>query len=324
VRDAARGPVVVMSRQWKEPDHELSFAVRAIAGAASRGGPVTVIVPGSNPGPEPDGAFDIVSIGSGTEGGWPDHTEEILGRHVPDDSVFVVDELTPETDALIRRLGGSPRVCALSGPAGHQGEITLSVVRTDEDAGDRFVGLHIPVNPLAGAHRHNGFGFVGYLLVLSGRTGHHEDPPDAAAWLTAGNHDANVVVIEDATASVWRGRALRGKTSIDSRTDLWRLIAHAHVCIDLAPGPLVARECVESLRFGTPIIVPEDAPAAAAHAVAGGGLVYRDMADLLLQVGRCESESVRARLSGDGREYADTLYGDPNLFCDRVFRALWD
>jgi hypothetical protein len=132
------------------------------------------------------------------------------------------------------------------------------------------------------------------------------------------------VVIEDATASVWRGRALRGTTSVDSRTDLWRLIAHAHVCIDLAPGPLVAKECVESLRFGTPIIVPEDAPAAVAHAGAGGGLVYGNMADLLLQVSRCESESVRARLSGDGREYADATYGDSNLFCDRVYRALWD
>ncbi len=39
------------------------------------------------------------------------------------------------------------------------------------------VYVHIPINPLAAAHRHNGFGFTGYMLVLSGRERPHDIPP---------------------------------------------------------------------------------------------------------------------------------------------------
>ena len=58
---------------------------------------------------------------------------------------------------------------------------------------------------------------------------------------------------------------------MDTRMDLWRLVAHANVCIDLRPGSYIARECVEALRFGTPIIVPECAGPAVVHAREGGG-----------------------------------------------------
>jgi hypothetical protein len=182
--------------------------------------------------------------------------------------------------------------------------------------------MQVPVNPLAAAHRHNGFGFVDYLLVLSDRVGDHELPPDGAAWLTAGLHRANVVVVENAKASVWRGRALRGVTSVDSRTDLWRLVAHARACVDLGPGSIIARECVESLRYGTPIIVPEHAAAAAAHAAAGGGLTFDSMADLLHCARRFDDAGFRSHLSQSGRAYADSTYGSPSTFTDSVHHAL--
>ena len=57
------------------------------------------------------------------------------------------------------------------------------------------------------------------------------------AWLTARFPDKEVVVVEDATAAVWRGRVLRGIVDVYTRTDLWRLVAHARVTVDLAPGP---------------------------------------------------------------------------------------
>ena len=144
------------------------------------------------------------------------------------------------------------------------------------------VGVHVPVNRLAEQYRHHGFGFTDYPLVLSDRTGaEREEPPPAAAWISAAFIEADVVVVEDAVAWAWKGRALRGKVSVDTRMDLWRLLAHANVCIDLAPGPYIARECIEALRFGTPIIVPDRPGPGAVHARASGGATFRDASELL-------------------------------------------
>jgi hypothetical protein len=147
-------------------------------------------------------------------------------------------------------------------------------------------------------------------------------PPMAmAAWLTARFPDADVVVVEDGSAAVWRGRALRGVVSVDTRTDLWRLLAHAHLTVDLAPGPIIGRECIESLRFGTPVVVPAGT-AAAAHAAAGGGLTYAGYAELLDCVDRLSARVVRDRTGDVGRRYADSQYGNPAAFVSRVARVL--
>ncbi len=105
----------------------------------------------------------------------------------------------------------------------------------DPDLPDQSVlGPYVPVNPLAAKHRHHGFGFTEYVLILSGPEG--GDPPTAADSIGAALPDTDVVVVGDAVASAWKGRTLRGRVGIDTRTDLWRLMAHAAVCIDLAPG----------------------------------------------------------------------------------------
>jgi hypothetical protein len=181
----------------------------------------------------------------------------------------------------------------------------------------------VPINPIAATHRHNGLGFTDYLLVLSDRCQAPEvyPPTDMVAWLTARFPDQYVVVIEDAAAAVWRGRVLRGVVSVYTRTDLWRLLAHARVTIDLAPGRIVARECIESLRFGTPLLVPTQS-AARPHADAGGGLTFSGFTELLSGVDQFSDDSFRATLSSQGRHYADTHYGDQKAFVNSVSRLL--
>ena len=173
------------------------------------------------------------------------------------------------------------------------------------------VNVHVPVNPLARLHRHHGFGFTGYQLVLSDGSGSPEEPPPAAAWLSSAFSDAEIVVIEEAAASAWKGRSLRGTVTVDTRMDLWRLMAHANVCVDLAPGPHVARECVEALRFGTPIIVPEHSGAAEVHAREGGGSTFGDPGELLAAAEGMRLEANRSAASSAGRHYADSRFGDP-------------
>ena len=154
--------------------------------------------------------------------------------------------------------------------------------------------------------------------MLAARPDGRAEPPAAAAWLTAALHDAEVVVVEDAVASVWKGRALRGRVSVDTRMDFWRLLAHAGVCVDVAPGCLLARECVESLRFGTPILVPASADVAASHSQRGGGATFGDPGELVATAVRLWREPGHSAASSNGHDYAEVLHGDAEAFVAEV------
>jgi hypothetical protein len=303
--------MVVLSRHWHNRTAELAFATRSIAGAATRCSLVSVLVPGTAGRREPDGAFDLLGIGESGRLQWP-------GGLSPGTTV-VVDEVTAEFATLLSRV--SPRrVLYLSAPADGVDPTwrRLELVGDDPSCS---VGVHVPVNPLARLHRHHGFGFTGYQLVLSDGSGSPDEPPAAAAWLSSAFADADVVVVEDAVASAWRGRALRGSVAVDTRMDLWRLMAHANVCVDLAPGPHIARECIEALRFGTPIIVPASSGPGSAHAGAGGGATFFDERDLLEATRMLLDADTRSAASAAGRRYADTRYGDAAAVVTRM-RAL--
>jgi hypothetical protein len=301
--------IVIVGIHWRERHSELAYVTRSIAAAASRWASVSVLVPGA-PAREPDGAFELHGLGG--HGGW------VWPPGLARDCVVVVDDPTAETAALLAQIGPRAVFC-LSSPAQGQGAIWPRLPLTGDLAANRpFVNLYVPVNPSAGLHRHNGFGFTGYQLVLSDRSGVHDDPPPAVAWLTAAFHDGHVIVVEQAVASAWKGRALRGTVSVDTRMDLWRLIAHANVCIDLAPGPQIARECVEALRFGTPIVVPSDSGPAVVHATAGGGATFGDPEELLRAAAVTQSADVRTAMAGLGRRYADATYGAPSKFTESL------
>jgi hypothetical protein len=305
-----RPVAVVVGCHWREGDCELTFATRSLAGAASRLGPVAVLVPGEPQLVQADGLFDLCGVGVPGSLRWPDG--------LPPDTTIIVDELTADVADLLSATRGAP-VFYLSDSHGSSAASwrPLRLV-----GGEEPVGVHVPVNQLAAQHRHHGFGFTDYVLVLSDRTGDHDvAPPPAAAWVSAAFPEADVVVVEDAVAWAWKGRALRGKVSVDTRMDLWRLLAHANVCIDLAPGPTIARECIEALRFGTPIIVPDWAGAASVHAQESGGSIFGDPDDLLTAVGRMRDEADRSRVSEVGRRYSESRFGDPAALVARV-RAL--
>jgi hypothetical protein len=107
---------------------------------------------------------------------------------------------------------------------------------------------------------------------------------------------------------------------VHSRTDLWRLVAHARVMVDLRPGPIIGRECVEALRFGTPIVVPARS-VAAEHAQSGGGRTYDDVGGLLEAVGPFLHEPTGAGASRRGLEYV-AFYSDPGASVDQMARLL--
>ncbi len=301
---------VVFGCHWLERRSELAFATRSLAGAASRSGPVSVMVTGVAARFEPDGAFDLRGLGLPGALRWPDG--------LPTDTTVIVDELTADVAELLASAQPTS-VLVVSDPGGlHSSDWRrLWLV-----GGSEPVGVHVPVNRLAERHRHHGFGFTDYLLLLSDRTGDSgEVPPPAAEWVGAAFPEADVVVVEDALAWAWKGGTLRGKVSVDTRMDLWRLLAHANVCIDLGPGRHIARECIEALLFGTPIIVPDQAGPAVVHARETGGWTFSSPDELLTAVASMQSESERSRVSESGRSYAESQFGDPVALVTRV-RAL--
>jgi hypothetical protein len=299
----------------------MSFATRTIAGAATRFSDVTIAIPGDGKATVPDGAFDLHHVG-GDEDGWPGTDQLVLPHPLTHYTHVVADEYHESLSILLKGYKAKRPIHVVApSPTGATGIVPLALLPEPTATADA-IGLHVPINPLAATHRHNGLGFTGYLLVLTDRAGTPAvtPPTELAAWLTASFHDLDVVVVEAGSAAVWRGRVLRGVVPVETRTDLWRLIAHARVTIDLRPGAIVARECIESLRFGTPIIVPETS-GASAHTHSGAGRTYTSVAELISTIDRLRDAEIFKAMQSEGRRYADLWYGDPDQFVSNLARA---
>ena len=316
------GPtVVVLSSSWRGRESELSFVTRSVAAALSRHAGVTVVAPMPAGTGEGDGAFDLIGIGEGPGSGWPD-VRTVRWTPPPDPgALWILDNPSEGACALHHAFGAAGGGFFIAAPDhGPSSSMSQLVFIPDTaTAATAVLGLHVPVNPLAGAHRHAGLGFTGYILVLTNRpsTPPVEPPTPAVAWLTSRFHDQYVVVVEGGSAAVWKGRALRGVISVDTRTDFWRLLAHSAMTVDLAPGEIIARECIESLRFGTPIVAPSGT-VGAMHAASGGGFAFSDTLGLFESVDQLLDDTERKRCARHGNDYAERLFGDPTAFVTKV------
>ena len=291
---------IVVGRHWHEDQSEIAFVTRSLAGALSRISDITVLAPGPRGARHPDGAFDVIGMG--------EEATDDVPHDLPGGCRVFVDDASAELFPLLSRLTpAAVWYVTMSDPATELGWRRLGLVGEHAAPG----GTYVRVNPAAEQQRHHGFGFTGYLLVLSDGVSGTAAPPAAAAWLSAAFPQRDVLVVGAGIASAWRGRSLRGTASVDTRMDLWRLLAHADLCIDLDPGRFIARECVEALRFGTPIIVPSGCGPAAVHAQASGGFTFAGPRDLIAAVAALQPQEARAAASAAGRRYADSHHGDP-------------
>lgn len=327
----ATGParrVAVLSAAWGPRGGEVAFAARVLAGAASRLGPVDVFGPWPA-GRRGDGAFDPAGLGLPEPGRrWPSPgAAPTPATEAPPRAyrAVLVDGGDEEAVALAAvRLPGVP-VLGIGGPPVPGMAARLDLVPADgHTARSRPVGLHVPVHALAAERPHLELGPVGdYLLVLSARPPQDADPdvPCAeVAWLAARYPRQPAVVVENAVATVWRSRSCVRRFGVHTRMDLWRLMAHARATVDLGPGPLFGRECVESVRYGVPVVVPA-ASGAAALVRAGAGLRFDTTAGLLDAVGALNREDVRDQVRGAGAAL-EPWVGEPQRLVDRLAAAL--
>jgi len=311
VAERSRDRVIVLSRSWFSYRLEAAYVMRSTAGALSRTFDVEVAVPGPPGAPLADGFFDLKTTGDGgCEGVWPEPTSASWPSGAPPSAVLI-----EWNDDSARRLAAhyepDAPIFVVSPTAGDAG--------TDIPVVPTTLRMNVPVNPLASLGRHNGLGFTNYLLVLADRlgTGDPASPPAAGAWLAARFPARHVVVVADAVAAAWFNRSLRGWIHVDTRTDLQRLMAHAQATVDLAPGSLLARECIESMRLGTPVIVPSGT-VAARLAARGGGLWYQDVNELLGCAGAMADPDLHSALVSAAKEWADRAHGEPSKFVTSV------
>jgi len=339
---------LVASRAWCAPHREAGFSTRSLAAAASRFGAVDVVVPGEPAALRPDGGFDLLPIGNGGDDPadsartgaeapdgtgrdplptWPAVDRAVWSPTAPYDIALLESGDAGAAGLLSHYLPSVPTIAIVSTDpldVGHpvdracSGTVAVGICDTPSTA---HVGCHVPAHALAAAARHVGMGFTDYVLVLSDRgpraaMGDERVTP-LAAWVAARFARRHVVVIENAVASVWRARSLRGLIEVNTRMDLWRIMAHARMTVDLAPGTLLARECVESLRYAVPIVVPAGT-AAARLAHQGGGLSFTDPAELLDCISAMDDQRVRDDLGQAGRATADSWYGTVERFIARL------
>jgi hypothetical protein len=326
------GPAIaVLTASWTgSPESEMSMAVRSIAGALTRLGPVDVFVPGDGP-RVADGAFDLVPVGgSSPETGrvgagprWPSHAsraEPAAGSYAGvlveagDDGAFALaSSVAPGAPvwSVGRADGEGPRRLAVDLPAGPSPTASLT-------------GLYARVHPGASTRRHYGLRSIPeYLLVLGDRPGAPtpRSPSAVVRWALAGFARRYVVVVDGGSARVWRSRSCVAEFGVHTRMDLWILMARAIAVVDLLPGDVFARECVESLRLGVPVAVPADSTAEGL-ARSGGGLAFGSTAELLSCIDALFDPGTRETLASDGRAAADHWYGDPDALVSRLAAAV--
>lgn len=162
-----------------------------------------------------------------------------------------------------------------------------------------------------------------YLALLTSWGGEPSfEPTDHTAWRAA----FGAVGLAELAAERWLVSAPTRSHEVPfppTRFDAWRIMAGALATVDLRqPGP-IGRECLESLSFGTPVVVPAGSAAASHVAASGGGLTYGDAGELVRAVRRLVSEpSLRAELSQKGRSWTAGRQTDPRRAAAELHRLV--
>ncbi|HET7488904.1 MAG TPA: hypothetical protein VFJ85_13325 [Acidimicrobiales bacterium] len=186
------------------------------------------------------------------------------------------------------------------------------------------VGFVLRVNGMA--RRAPAYGHDGRPTVLVARDWAQPFPLDRlVAWCDALVEDfAPRLAVRLAGPGVQAVPARLRAEFAASRTDVWRWMAHALCLLDPEPRRLLGREVVESMAFGTPVVVPADGGATRLHADAGdGGLWYRSYAELRACVGALlDDGGLRATLGRQAEAYATGELGDPDAFVITVGDAV--
>jgi hypothetical protein len=184
------------------------------------------------------------------------------------------------------------------------------------------VGAPMAANPSARSEPDPRVDRTSYLLVHTGvDEGAARPENELGQLLRIRFPDQMVAVLHTDAFCVWQGGRVKRSEPVRRSSDMARLMAWAHLTVDLQPGRLFARRCIESLLYGTPIVVPHGSRARE-HAERGrGGLWFTDPTGLVWCVEALLDSATRNSLGAQGRTYAEAEYGSTDQFIHRVLEA---
>jgi hypothetical protein len=197
-----------------------------------------------------------------------------------------------------------------------------------DDADSKLCRLRIalPVNRLAAGAVMAGLSPFGkYVLVISG----FDDDP-AGGRCPSHEFLRNVfgqLSIAEVRRAGWVVTAGIGRrfdmTWAPTRMNLWRLMAGAEVTVDVRSQGPIGRETIESLLFGTPVVVPDGSVAAEHAKESNGGLWYRDAGEMTDCVrALLDDDVLRSQFGSGGEEWAERNHGDTDGFVETATRLV--
>jgi hypothetical protein len=331
-----RVPVAVLLTSCWESSSEAGWITRQVAGAIAAAADVHVVTPGSAVGRSTDSVFTVHRVAAHWNG-----AADVLADVAPDlalvaghsniDAVTVLDGHDPEVPWALLPLVNRSEDPIFPNPLLERARTVLAITEDErhsivEGSGHgrtvERVGAPLAANPSALTEPNTWVGTADYVLVVTGvSTTQWDEEAELARIVRLRFPDTMVGISHTDAFCVWhRGRPHRG-WPIERRSDMARLMAWARVTVDLRPGGFFGRRSVESLLYGTPIVVPHDCRARE-HAERGrGGLWFENPAELSWCVEAMLDPPTRDAFSEQGRSYAEEEYGSTDRFIERILTA---
>jgi hypothetical protein len=179
----------------------------------------------------------------------------------------------------------------------------------------------LPLNRSATDQSLFGVGWFGPYVVAV-----RSFPADAPRYARSITHDVlrgalGEIAVAEIDGTRWRISDAENTAELPvnpTRVNLWRLMKHGMMTVDLRPPDILGREALESMMLGTPAVVPDDSAAKAHVERANGGVWYRNVGEALDASRALLDETVRSALGAQGEQYAVAHHGDMDAFVARV------
>jgi hypothetical protein len=326
-----------------------AFVVRRLAGTAANPMRQLVLLAalGSEQGPRrlpPIAGPELHSL----DGGWTSEIAAAIGETKPD-AIVVAGLQQAWPSSVLLGLSPRPRIAVLPltgddprlGLPGYHHFLEAADVVCTVTAAERtrvldsVPGLgaeavrHVPValgvNRAAADHRLVGLtSFDDYVLFLRGfPAGSAEtEPPLDHRQL---RRDIGGPAVAEVATEAWRvtdrGRSFVVRVA-PSRINLLRLMSHATATVDLRPSVVLAREVLESLLVGTPVVAQRGSVAAEHVERSGGGVVFGDYREMIAAVRALREDGARDGIGDKARSWAAEQHGDQRRFVQVIGDAV--
>jgi hypothetical protein len=282
-----------------EVTRELAGTVHGVAQLLREIAPDSVVVAGL---PLPLGVYDDLAA----------ITTRIVIWPLLDDPVLIGD------GTLAALLNSADAIGSL-----HPGEqAALSAALPDRASRIRPLDVALTLNRSATEHGLFGVTWFGEYVLLIRRF-----PASAPRFERAVTHELlrsvlGDIAIAEVDGSKWRVTDFINTAQLPvnpTRVNLWRLMAHAQITVDLRPPGPFGREAIESMLFSSPPIVPEGSAAHAHVEAANGGLWYRTPGEVLdLASTLIDDDELLSRLRSNGLRYSVTHHEEMAAFVART------